>query len=200
MSHLSWLPVPAATICPVRSSLCQSRPATPSEPRRTEESWNAGASKWRSSVDQVQNVLLRERETHKRLITHQLRLKTHITIVTFSQIMEGCFFFSSITTVYNSLPCYYFVSSRQLTEPGCSSAAGSHSKSFDHSHYRPYQGGGGGDSGDALSVTSVSSSGSDLEDVNPSFLSDSPEGHERKVRKTDGTETAKPYQYSWCFD
>uniref|UniRef100_A0A8C4GQX9 Ral guanine nucleotide dissociation stimulator n=1 Tax=Dicentrarchus labrax TaxID=13489 RepID=A0A8C4GQX9_DICLA len=76
-------------------------------------------------------------------------------------------------------------SDRQLTEAGCSSAPGSHSKSFDHSHYRPYQGG-GGDSGDALSVTSVSSSGSDLEDVNASFLSDSPEGHERKVRKTDG--------------
>ncbi|KAM3610485.1 uncharacterized protein V6R79_004659 [Siganus canaliculatus] len=71
-------------------------------------------------------------------------------------------------------------SDRQLTEAGCSSAAGSHSKSFDHSHYRPYQGG-GGDSGDALSVTSVSSSGSDLEDVNASFLSDSPEGHERKT-------------------
>uniref|UniRef100_A0A7N8XE64 Ral guanine nucleotide dissociation stimulator n=1 Tax=Mastacembelus armatus TaxID=205130 RepID=A0A7N8XE64_9TELE len=75
-------------------------------------------------------------------------------------------------------------SDRQLTEAGSSSSAGSHSKSFDHSHYRPYQGG-GGDSGDALSVTSVSSSGSDLEDVNASFLSDSPEGHERKVRKTD---------------
>lgn len=74
-----------------------------------------------------------------------------------------------------------FVSSRQLTEPSCSSTSGSNSKSFDHSHYRPYQGG-GGDSGDALSVTSVSSSGSDLEDVNASFLSDSPEGHERKVR------------------
>lgn len=74
--------------------------------------------------------------------------------------------------------------SRQLTEAGCSSGAGSHSKSFDHSHYRPYQGG-GGDSGDALSVTSVSSSGSDLEDVNASFLSDSPEGHERKVRHKD---------------
>ncbi|XP_074495584.1 ral guanine nucleotide dissociation stimulator isoform X1 [Sebastes fasciatus] len=80
-------------------------------------------------------------------------------------------------------------SDRQLTEAGCSSAPGSHSKSFDHSHYRPYQGsgggggggGGGGDSGDALSVTSVSSSGSDLEDVNASFLSDSPEGHERKT-------------------
>ncbi|XP_029916574.1 ral guanine nucleotide dissociation stimulator isoform X3 [Myripristis murdjan] len=71
-------------------------------------------------------------------------------------------------------------SDRQLTEAGCSSGAGSHSKSFDHSHYRPYQGG-GGDSGDALSVTSVSSSGSDLEDVNASFLSDSPEGHERKT-------------------
>ncbi|KAK9522069.1 hypothetical protein VZT92_018559 [Zoarces viviparus] len=89
-------------------------------------------------------------------------------------------------------------SDRQLTEAGCSGAPGSHSKSFDHSHYRPYQGGGGGgggggsgggggggggggDSGDALSVTSVSSSGSDLEDVNASFLSDSPEGHERKT-------------------
>uniref|UniRef100_A0AAQ5XLL9 Ral guanine nucleotide dissociation stimulator n=1 Tax=Amphiprion ocellaris TaxID=80972 RepID=A0AAQ5XLL9_AMPOC len=73
-------------------------------------------------------------------------------------------------------------SDRQLTEAGSSGGAGSHSKSFDHSHYRPYQGGGGGggDSGDALSVTSVSSSGSDLEDVNASFLSDSPEGHERK--------------------
>ncbi|XP_026176753.1 ral guanine nucleotide dissociation stimulator isoform X3 [Mastacembelus armatus] len=71
-------------------------------------------------------------------------------------------------------------SDRQLTEAGSSSSAGSHSKSFDHSHYRPYQGG-GGDSGDALSVTSVSSSGSDLEDVNASFLSDSPEGHERKT-------------------
>uniref|UniRef100_A0A8C6U2P8 Ral guanine nucleotide dissociation stimulator n=1 Tax=Neogobius melanostomus TaxID=47308 RepID=A0A8C6U2P8_9GOBI len=66
----------------------------------------------------------------------------------------------------------------ELTEAGCSSAS-SHSKSFDQSQYRPYQS--GGDSGDALSVTSVSSSGSDLEDVNPSFLSDSPEGHhERK--------------------
>uniref|UniRef100_A0A3P8U0A9 Ral guanine nucleotide dissociation stimulator n=1 Tax=Amphiprion percula TaxID=161767 RepID=A0A3P8U0A9_AMPPE len=73
-------------------------------------------------------------------------------------------------------------SDRQLTEAGSSGGAGSHSKSFDHSHYRPYQGGGGGgDSGDALSVTSVSSSGSDLEDVNASFLSDSPEGHERKT-------------------
>uniref|UniRef100_A0A8C4ZRZ2 Ral guanine nucleotide dissociation stimulator n=1 Tax=Gadus morhua TaxID=8049 RepID=A0A8C4ZRZ2_GADMO len=74
-------------------------------------------------------------------------------------------------------------SDRQL-EAGASGAPGSHhSKSFDHAPSRPYQssgGGGGGDSGDALSVTSVSSSGSDLEDVNASFLSDSPEVHERK--------------------
>lgn len=87
---------------------------------------------------------------------------------------------------YDSSSSYYFMSSRQLTEASSGGAAGSHSKSFDHSHYRPYQGG-GGDSGDALSVTSVSSSGSDLEDVNASFLSDSPEGHERKVRKKDVT-------------
>lgn len=93
------------------------------------------------------------------------------------------------------LLCFLFptslISSRQLTEASSGGAAGSHSKSFDHSHYRPYQGG-GGDSGDALSVTSVSSSGSDLEDVNPSFLSDSPEGHERKVRKR---KRARPYCY-----
>ncbi|XP_051924888.1 ral guanine nucleotide dissociation stimulator-like isoform X2 [Hippocampus zosterae] len=76
-------------------------------------------------------------------------------------------------------------SDRQLAEgsSGCLAAgsggvgaSGSHSKSFDHAHFRPYQ-----DGGDALSVTSVSSSGSDLEDVNASFLSDSPEGHERKT-------------------
>ncbi|KAJ7994065.1 hypothetical protein DPEC_G00262070 [Dallia pectoralis] len=64
-------------------------------------------------------------------------------------------------------------SDRQLSEASCSAAG--HSKSFDHS--RPYQ---GGDSGDALSVTSAGSSGSDLEDANASFLSDSPDTHERK--------------------
>ncbi|XP_059921742.1 ral guanine nucleotide dissociation stimulator-like isoform X1 [Gadus macrocephalus] len=100
-------------------------------------------------------------------------------------------------------------SDRQL-EAGASGAPGSHhSKSFDHAPSRPYQssgGGGGGDSGDALSVTSVSSSGSDLEDVNASFLSDSPEVHERKTstpsvkhsisvlgRETHVTETASTF-------
>uniref|UniRef100_A0A673WSM4 Ral guanine nucleotide dissociation stimulator n=1 Tax=Salmo trutta TaxID=8032 RepID=A0A673WSM4_SALTR len=73
-------------------------------------------------------------------------------------------------------------SDRQLTEASCSSAGSSHSKSFDQSHFRPYQGG-GLDSGDTLSVTSAGSSGSDLEDVNASFLSDSPDAQERKVRR-----------------
>uniref|UniRef100_A0A674A4Z9 Ral guanine nucleotide dissociation stimulator n=1 Tax=Salmo trutta TaxID=8032 RepID=A0A674A4Z9_SALTR len=67
----------------------------------------------------------------------------------------------------------------------CSSAGSSHSKLFDQSHIRPYQRG-GGDSGDTLSVTSAGSSGSDLEDVNASFLSDSPDAHERKVRRRKG--------------
>uniref|UniRef100_A0A4W5N7Z8 Ral guanine nucleotide dissociation stimulator n=1 Tax=Hucho hucho TaxID=62062 RepID=A0A4W5N7Z8_9TELE len=70
-------------------------------------------------------------------------------------------------------------SDRQLTEASCSTAGSSHSKLFDQSHIRPYQRG-GGDSGDTLSVTSAGSSGSDLEDVNASFLSDSPDAHERK--------------------
>ncbi|KAK6306542.1 hypothetical protein J4Q44_G00234670 [Coregonus suidteri] len=73
-------------------------------------------------------------------------------------------------------------SDRQLTEASCSSAGSSHSKSFDQSHFRPYQGG-GVDSGDTLSVTSAGSSGSDLEDINASFLSDSPDAHERKSAK-----------------
>uniref|UniRef100_A0A8C8JG52 Ral guanine nucleotide dissociation stimulator-like n=1 Tax=Oncorhynchus tshawytscha TaxID=74940 RepID=A0A8C8JG52_ONCTS len=70
-------------------------------------------------------------------------------------------------------------SDRQLTEASCSSAGSYHSKSFDQSHFRLYQGG-GVDSGDTLSVTSAGSSGSDLEDVNSSFLSDSPDAQERK--------------------
>uniref|UniRef100_A0A8C8JFW8 Ral guanine nucleotide dissociation stimulator n=1 Tax=Oncorhynchus tshawytscha TaxID=74940 RepID=A0A8C8JFW8_ONCTS len=73
-------------------------------------------------------------------------------------------------------------SDRQLTEASCSSAGSYHSKSFDQSHFRLYQGG-GVDSGDTLSVTSAGSSGSDLEDVNSSFLSDSPDAQERKVRR-----------------
>lgn len=121
-------------------------------------------------------------------------LTTYTITVTFSKISGGIYFSSLTSQLFTWLLSW---SSRQLTEPGCSSATGSHSKSFDHSHYRPYQGG-GGDSGDALSVTSVSSSGSDLEDVNASFLSDSPEGHERKVRKKGGMETGKKKHLGFC--
>ncbi|KAL0979551.1 hypothetical protein UPYG_G00186460 [Umbra pygmaea] len=67
-------------------------------------------------------------------------------------------------------------SDRQLTEACCGTAG--HSKSFDHSLFRPYQ---GCDGGDAVSVTSAGSSGSDLEDVSASFMSDSPDTHERKT-------------------
>lgn len=74
--------IPAATICPVRSSLCRSRPATRWEPRRTEESWSAGASKWRRSLRKRQTVII-----------------SHITGVT-SSIMI-IFFYSSVSLSCN---------------------------------------------------------------------------------------------------
>ncbi|XP_062409762.1 ral guanine nucleotide dissociation stimulator isoform X2 [Sardina pilchardus] len=71
------------------------------------------------------------------------------------------------------------------SEAGCSSAGSSHSKSFDQLRYAPSLGGssgsgGGGDGGDSLSVTSAGSSSSDVEEINISFISDSPESHEKK--------------------
>uniref|UniRef100_A0A4W5R8A5 Ral guanine nucleotide dissociation stimulator n=1 Tax=Hucho hucho TaxID=62062 RepID=A0A4W5R8A5_9TELE len=70
------------------------------------------------------------------------------------------------------------------SEPGCSSAGSSHSKSFDQLRYAPCLGGsgggGGGDGADSLSVTSAGSSSSDVEEINISFISDSPDAHERK--------------------
>uniref|UniRef100_A0A8C7J1R4 Ral guanine nucleotide dissociation stimulator n=1 Tax=Oncorhynchus kisutch TaxID=8019 RepID=A0A8C7J1R4_ONCKI len=70
------------------------------------------------------------------------------------------------------------------SEPGCSSAGSSHSKSFDQLRYAPCLGGsgggGGGDGADSLSVTSAGSSSSDVEEINISFISDSPDVHERK--------------------
>ncbi|XP_071207946.1 ral guanine nucleotide dissociation stimulator-like isoform X3 [Salvelinus alpinus] len=71
------------------------------------------------------------------------------------------------------------------SEPGCSSAGSSHSKSFDQLRYAPCLGGsgggGGGDGADSLSVTSAGSSSSDVEEINISFISDSPDVHERKT-------------------
>ncbi|XP_041753516.2 ral guanine nucleotide dissociation stimulator isoform X2 [Coregonus clupeaformis] len=72
------------------------------------------------------------------------------------------------------------------SEPGCSSAGSSHSKSFDQLRYAPCLGGsgggggGGGDGADSLSVTSAGSSSSDVEEINISLISDSPDAHERK--------------------
>ncbi|KAG7476780.1 hypothetical protein MATL_G00086340 [Megalops atlanticus] len=69
-------------------------------------------------------------------------------------------------------------------EPSSSSVGSSHSKSFDQLRYGPLLSGlgsAGGDSGDSLSVTSAGSSSSDVEEINISFLSDSPDAHEKKT-------------------
>uniref|UniRef100_A0A674EHX8 Ral guanine nucleotide dissociation stimulator n=1 Tax=Salmo trutta TaxID=8032 RepID=A0A674EHX8_SALTR len=70
------------------------------------------------------------------------------------------------------------------SEPGYCSAGSSHSKSFDQLRYAPClggsSGGGGGDGADSLSVTSAGSSSSDVEEINISLISDSPDAHERK--------------------
>uniref|UniRef100_A0AAR2KPM9 Ral guanine nucleotide dissociation stimulator n=1 Tax=Pygocentrus nattereri TaxID=42514 RepID=A0AAR2KPM9_PYGNA len=64
------------------------------------------------------------------------------------------------------------------------SAGSSHSKSFDQLRYPSCLGGsvgsGGVDGGDSLSVTSAGSSSSDIEEINISFISDSPDAHEKK--------------------
>ncbi|XP_029624589.1 ral guanine nucleotide dissociation stimulator-like isoform X2 [Salmo trutta] len=71
------------------------------------------------------------------------------------------------------------------SEPGYCSAGSSHSKSFDQLRYAPClggsSGGGGGDGADSLSVTSAGSSSSDVEEINISLISDSPDAHERKT-------------------
>ncbi|XP_030625105.1 ral guanine nucleotide dissociation stimulator [Chanos chanos] len=70
------------------------------------------------------------------------------------------------------------------SEASGSSGGSSHSKSFDQLRYAPCLGGsagsGGGDGGDSLSVTSAGSSSSDVEEINFSFISDSPDAHEKK--------------------
>ncbi|ROL46681.1 Ral guanine nucleotide dissociation stimulator [Anabarilius grahami] len=65
-------------------------------------------------------------------------------------------------------------------EAGCSSSGSSHSKSFDQLRFPPCLSGSVGDGGDSLSVTSAGSSSSDVEEVNISFISDSPDALERK--------------------
>ncbi|XP_042603953.1 ral guanine nucleotide dissociation stimulator-like isoform X1 [Cyprinus carpio] len=66
-------------------------------------------------------------------------------------------------------------------EAGCSGSGSSHSKSFDQLRFPPGLSGSTGDGGDSLSVTSAGSSSSDVEEVNISFISDSPDALERKT-------------------
>ncbi|XP_016401824.1 ral guanine nucleotide dissociation stimulator-like [Sinocyclocheilus rhinocerous] len=66
-------------------------------------------------------------------------------------------------------------------EAGCSGSGSSHSKSFDQLRFPPGLSGSAGDGGDSLSVTSAGSSSSDVEEVNISFISDSPDALERKT-------------------
>uniref|UniRef100_A0A9J7YV75 Ral guanine nucleotide dissociation stimulator n=2 Tax=Cyprinus carpio TaxID=7962 RepID=A0A9J7YV75_CYPCA len=80
-------------------------------------------------------------------------------------------------------------------EAGCSGSGSSHSKSFDQLRFPPGLSGSTGDGGDSLSVTSAGSSSSDVEEVNISFISDSPDTLERKVRTlVYPTEDRKPNQ------
>uniref|UniRef100_A0AAY5F2E3 Ral guanine nucleotide dissociation stimulator n=1 Tax=Electrophorus electricus TaxID=8005 RepID=A0AAY5F2E3_ELEEL len=64
------------------------------------------------------------------------------------------------------------------SDAGSSSAGSSHSKSFDQLRYPSCLGGSVGT--DSLSVTSAGSSSSDVEEINISFISDSPDAHEKK--------------------
>uniref|UniRef100_A0ABM5F6I5 Ral guanine nucleotide dissociation stimulator isoform X2 n=1 Tax=Pogona vitticeps TaxID=103695 RepID=A0ABM5F6I5_9SAUR len=65
------------------------------------------------------------------------------------------------------------------TTESCASGS-SHSKSFDQLKCGPYVC--SGDAADSVSVTSAGSSSSDVEEINISFIPDSPEGQEKKVQ------------------
>ncbi|XP_051533628.1 ral guanine nucleotide dissociation stimulator-like isoform X2 [Myxocyprinus asiaticus] len=71
-------------------------------------------------------------------------------------------------------------SDRQPVGSGEGGSSSSHSKSFDQLRFPPCVSGSVGDGCDSLSVTSAGSSSSDVEEVNISFISDSPDALERK--------------------
>ncbi|XP_032904786.1 ral guanine nucleotide dissociation stimulator isoform X5 [Amblyraja radiata] len=62
---------------------------------------------------------------------------------------------------------------------------GAQSRSCEQLKYGPYLG--GGDAGDSVSVTSAGSSNSDVEEINISFISESPDSQEKKVTSQDKT-------------
>ena len=74
--------------------------------------------------------------------------------------------------------------SRQAPSTELSSSGSSHSKSCDQLRCGPYLS--SGDIADALSVHSAGSSSSDVEEINVSFVPESPDGQEKKV-------TARPF-------
>ncbi|XP_051960874.1 ral guanine nucleotide dissociation stimulator-like isoform X2 [Xyrauchen texanus] len=71
-------------------------------------------------------------------------------------------------------------SDRQPVGSGEGGSSSSHSKSFDQLRFPPCVSGSVGDGCDSVSVTSAGSSSSDVEEVNISFISDSPDALERK--------------------
>ncbi|XP_051960875.1 ral guanine nucleotide dissociation stimulator-like isoform X3 [Xyrauchen texanus] len=72
-------------------------------------------------------------------------------------------------------------SDRQPVGSGEGGSSSSHSKSFDQLRFPPCVSGSVGDGCDSVSVTSAGSSSSDVEEVNISFISDSPDALERKM-------------------
>lgn len=109
------------------------------------------------------------------LVSYAVRLARNAMQVTFCQpLFDGTFV----------LPC-----SRQApsTEP-CASGS-SHSKSFDQLKCGPYLG--SGDTADSVSVTSAGSSSSDVEEINISFIPESPDGQEKKVQDSDSLDPAR---------
>lgn len=72
--------------------------------------------------------------------------------------------------------------SRQAPSGELSSSGSSHSKSCDQLRCGPYLS--SGDIADALSVHSAGSSSSDVEEINMSFVPESPDGQEKKVTAT----------------
>jgi ral guanine nucleotide dissociation stimulator len=70
-------------------------------------------------------------------------------------------------------------SSRQAPNTELSTSSSSHSKSCDQLRCGPYLS--SGDIADALSVHSAGSSSSDVEEINMSFVPESPDGQEKKV-------------------
>ncbi|XP_056587290.1 ral guanine nucleotide dissociation stimulator-like isoform X2 [Triplophysa dalaica] len=76
-------------------------------------------------------------------------------------------------------------------EAGCGSgSSSSHSKSFDQLRFPACVGGSVGDACDCVSVTSAGSSSSDVDEVNISFISDSPDALERKMNTSSACPTA----------